>query len=219
MSDITPFAGFHNDPRLSLLTPSFKRQAWLECAAAALRAKFTEACYAIPYEIRVSIGWPKRAASCGAVGECWATEASSDHHYEVFVSPQLTDGASIVATLAHELVHATVGNDVGHKKPFKQCALKIGLCGPMRATVASSEFTAWAEALFERIGPYPAGFLVDTPKQGTRQLKCECQACGYTARVSRRWLTAAGPPICPSDRIPMFETAGVAGEVEVGGAP
>jgi hypothetical protein len=132
----------------------------------------------------------------------------------VFVSPQLTDGAGIVVTLAHELTHSCVGIEAGHGKLFKQCALRIGLAGPMRATVASPEFTAWAEALFTRIGPYPAGFLVDTPRQGTRQLKCLCPACGYTARVTRKWLTIAGPPICPSDRVPMPETAH-----EIGGAP
>ncbi len=69
--------------------------------------------------------------------------------------------------LAHELVHATVGTDAGHGKAFKHCALKIGLQGPMRATTATSQFVTWAEALFKRIGLYPAGYLTDSPKQGT----------------------------------------------------
>jgi hypothetical protein len=61
----------------------------------------------------------------------------------------------------------------------------------------------------QKIGPYPAGFLIDTPKQSTRMLRCQCTACGYIARVSRRWLDQAGPPICPTDRIAMatVETA------------
>jgi len=106
--------------------------------------------------------------------------------------------------LAHELDHATVGTAVGHGKAFKQCALAIGLVGPMRATTAGPEFSAWAQALFKCIGPYPAGYLTDTPKQGTRMLKCECSACGYIARVSQKWLTLSGPPICPSDRIVLI---------------
>jgi hypothetical protein len=57
--------------------------------------------------------------------------------------------------------------------------------------------------LFKRIGPYPAGFLIDTPKQGTRMLKCDCSACGYTVRITRKWLDAAGPPICPTDKIQL----------------
>jgi len=195
------------------VTPSLERQQWLERAVEALRMKFADAGYAIPQKIRVSIGWPKRAASCGAIGECWSTEASSDLHAELFISPQLTEGARILDVLAHELTHATVGTGAGHGKPFKQCALKIGLHGPMRSTTASAEFAAWAQELFKRIGPYPAGFLTDTPKQGTRMLKCECSTCGYTVRITRKWLTLAGPPICPTDRIVLIEE-GVATKAE-----
>jgi hypothetical protein len=187
------------------ITPSLKRQQWLEQAVEALRARFAEAGYAVPKNIRVSIGWPKRAASCGAIGECWSTSASSDQHAELFISPQLIDGVRIMDVLAHELDHATVGTEAGHGKLFKQCALKIGLQGPMRATTASPEFVAWARTLFKRIGPYPAGFLTDSPRQGTRMLKCECSACGYIARVAQKWLSESGPPICPSDRIALTE--------------
>jgi hypothetical protein len=189
------------------ITSSLERQNWLEHAVEALRSRFVEAGYSVPEKIRVSIGWPKRAASCGAIGECWSTEASSDRHAELFISPELTEGARILDVLAHELVHATVGTAAGHRKPFKQCALAIGLEGPMRATTASQEFVEWAETLFKRIGPYPAGFLTDTPKQGTRMLKCHCSICGYIARVSHKWLALAGPPICPSDKIQLTATA------------
>jgi len=85
------------------VSSSLARQQWLEAVVEALRAKFADVGYTIPEKVRVSIGWPKRAASCGAIGECWATEASSDRHAEVFVSPELTDGARIVDVLAHEL--------------------------------------------------------------------------------------------------------------------
>src|SRR5262245_6596681 len=197
------------EPQAIAITSSFARQRWLEAAVEALRAKFGAAGYAIPEKIRVSIGWPKRAASCGAIGECWATEASSDRHAELFISPQLTDAARIVDVLAHELDHATVGTAAGHGKAFKQCALAIGLTGPMRATTAGPEFNTWAQALFKRIGPYPAGFLTDTPKQGTRMLKCDCSSCGSTVRITRKWLTLAGPPICPTDRIPLVAEGGL----------
>jgi SprT-like family protein len=189
------------------ITSSLQRQQWLEAAVEALRSRFADAGYRIPEKVRVAIGWAKRAASCGAIGECWAVEASSDQHAELFISPELTEGARILDVLAHELVHATVdamtGTRVKHGKPFKQCALAIGLQRPMRSTTAGPEFVAWAEALFKRIGPYPAGFLTDTPKQGTRLGKCECPRCGYLVRVTRKWLTVAGPPICPTDRIAM----------------
>jgi hypothetical protein len=188
------------------LTSSLQRQQWLELAVEALRERFADAGYTIPQEIRFTIGWPKRAASCGAIGECWSVEASSDRHAELFVSPVLTEGARILDVLAHELVHATVGSGAGHGKPFKQCALKVGLVGPMRSTTAGPDFTAWAEALLTRIGDYPAGFLTDSPKQGTRMMKCACARCGYTVRITRKWLDAAGPPICPTDKVLLTAT-------------
>jgi hypothetical protein len=184
-------------------TSSLERQRWLELAVEALRERFAAAGYVIPTEIRFAIGWPKRAASCGAIGECWPTEKSSDRHAELFVSPELTEGLRILDVLAHELVHATVGVGAGHLKPFRECALKIGLQGPMRSTTAGPDFRAWADALMRSIGPYPAGYLTDSPRQSTRMLKCQCRVCGYIARVSQKWLGLAGPPICPTDRIPL----------------
>jgi hypothetical protein len=121
-----------------VLAPSLERQQWLEAGVEALRERFADAGYTIPQKVRTSIGWPKRAGSCGAIGECWSTAASSDTHNELFVSPVLTDGVRILDVLAHELAHATVGTDAGHGATFKRCALAIGLVGPMRATTAGS---------------------------------------------------------------------------------
>jgi hypothetical protein len=95
----------------------------------------------------------------------------------------------------------------GTRDRLKQCALAIGLTGPMRATVAGPEFAAWTAVLLKKIGPYPAGFLTDMPKQGVRNRRCECETCGYLCRVTRKWLEHAGPPICPTDKIPLtFKT-------------
>jgi hypothetical protein len=208
---VEPEAFKHAEP--VRVTPSLERQQWLEAAVEALRMKFADAGYRVPEKVRISIGWPKRAASCGAIGECWAVEASSDSHYELFISPELTEAARILGVLGHEMAHATVGTAAGHRKPFKQCALAIGLQGPMRATTESPEFVAWAATLVNRIGPYPAGYLTDSPKQGTRLRRCECPGCGYLARVSGKWLSLFGPPICPSDKIPMkLQTAGATGQ-------
>jgi hypothetical protein len=188
------------DQALFKLTPSFARQQWLESVVATLRERFAAVGYVIPEKIRYSIGFTKRK---GCLGECWMPGASSDQHFEMFVSPETTTGLEVVVTGAHELVHAvTLGCE--HGAAFKQCALKIGLRPPMRVTAPGPDFIAWAEALFEQIGPYPAGYLTDTPKQGTRLLKCACATCGYTARVSNKWLVSAGPPICPTCRIAML---------------
>jgi hypothetical protein len=53
------------------ITPSLERQQWLELVVEALRTKFAGAGYTVPQKIRISIGWPKRSATCGAIDECW----------------------------------------------------------------------------------------------------------------------------------------------------
>ena len=50
----------------------------------------------------------------------------------------------------------------------------------------------------------PADFVPVTP-QTTRQLKCSCDKCGYVARVSQKWLTLSGPPICPACQIRLTQ--------------
>ena len=61
----------------------------------------------------------------------------------------------IVDVLAHELAHATLGSGVGHGRLFKQCVLKLGLCGPMRATTAGLGMVILN-------GPVPAGALANS---------------------------------------------------------
>jgi hypothetical protein len=187
---------------------SQRRHAWLETATAELRSRFTAANYSTPDNLRVSLGWPKRAGACGAIGECWAPSASSDQYFEVFISPAIGSGVDIIGTLTHELVHASVGLAAGHRGPFKRCAQAVGLTGPMRATVIGVELADWIDAFLYRVGPYPSGFLTDAKRQTTRLARCECLICGYLARVTRKWLSEAGPPICPTNLTPMIVTTG-----------
>jgi hypothetical protein len=42
----------------------------------------------------------------------------------------------------------------------------------------------------------PAGVVPVVP-QVARLLKVFCEACGYTARITQRWITKAGTPQCP----------------------
>lgn len=189
-------------------TPSMTRQEWLEKAAVALRGRFDALGYEVPAAIRISIGWPRGShGRARAIGQCWATEASADKHNEIFISPELGNERSvkIIGVLAHELVHATVGVDAGHKRPFKQCAEKIGLCGKMTATEETPEFIAFAEDFIKANSDYPSGSLSNSSrkKQGTRMIKCSCPDCGYVARTTQKWIADAGAPICPADRSQM----------------
>ena len=124
------------------------RENWLNSATDALRAHFQSAGYTVPINVKATCGFPSRSATsrkAQRIGECWDSGASAGSVFEIFISPVLADSETVAATLAHELVHATVGLAAKHNAPFKQCALAIGLEGKMTATVAGPAFkAAWA---------------------------------------------------------------------------
>lgn len=181
------------------LTPSAARQAWLESGLKALRPWFLEHGYTVPLEVRVSIGFPRGSHGKGtAIGQCWDKSASKDKHNEIFISPALFESVKILGVMCHELVHATVGLEHGHKSAFKQCALAVGLDGKMTATTEAEIFVAFGKDFVKDFGEYPAAPLNPNmrKKQSTRLLKCECEECGYIARVTKTWIEASGAPFC-----------------------
>lgn len=179
------------------------RHQWLEQAVAELRPRFADRGYTVPDNVKCSIGFPKYVRPQRCIGQCWYSSASSDQHVEIFISPELGDAeqtSRIVGVAAHELVHSVVGPGVGHRKPFKQCAVAIGLKGPMPATTESDEFVAWVnDVVVPKIGPYPAGKIIwQRKKQTTRLVKCECVTCQYPVRTTRIWIDNHGAPHCPT---------------------
>lgn len=177
------------------------RQTWLENLVTDLRPYFHKAGFEVPANVRVSIGWPRGSHGKGkAIGQCWDMVASTDKHFEIFVSPALKDTAQIVGVMVHELVHAVVGTKAGHKGPFKQCALAVGLEGKMTATTSGPALQDWTRAELAKRGKYPGGALNDATrkKQTTRLIKCECADCGYIARVTAKWIEEKGAPYCGS---------------------
>ena len=169
--------------------PMKTREEWLMAAAKLVNSR---------YECE----YPKFRASCGptpgkSIGSAWRPEASGDKTAEIFISPKLDDPIEVIATLMHELVHVVVGNDAGHRGPFKELALKIGLEGRMTATTASEELKGFIEAVVSELGAYPHAQLtkLQKDKQTTRMIKCMCE-CGFTCRTTRKWLDTVGAPTC-----------------------
>ncbi len=198
--------------------PGTERQAWIERVTNELRARFARLGYTIPAEVRASIGFASTGARSRRIGECWATEASADAHAEIFLVPTLACPVTIVATLAHELVHATVGIAAGHGRIFRDCAVAIGLEGKMTATSPNPAFTAWIREMLTRTGDYPAGALAGLStgrkKQVARMIKAECGECGYTVRLARKWIEDVGAPHCPDHGAMTIEGADDDGEGE-----
>lgn len=182
------------------------REQWLLSATVRLRDTLFKQADAIVPEVRVSVGFPggARVSAHKAIGQYWPGNLTDDKTPQVFVSPVLGDPIRALDVLVHELVHACTPGS-GHKGPFKRLAIKVGLEGKMTATVAGTELTKRLNALSEELGPYPhsAINLADRKKQGTRLGKIQCTSCGYTCRVTAKWIEERGTPLCPCSGEPM----------------
>ena len=182
------------------------REDWLNRAAESMRSYlFAPIGETLP-PVRVSVGFTgaRQSESLKVLGACWKPDAASDGVSQIFIMPTLDNGLRVLDVLAHECIHAIKPN-AGHGSEFKRIALKIGLEGPMRATVAGPELRARLEKLVEVLGPYPHAKLNlnDRKKQGTRMLKVECKDCAYICRVTRSQLQRLGTPICPGCKVNM----------------
>ena len=176
------------------------REEWLTKLAISLEGLFKQHGATMPL-YRVTCGFPSRGALSTKnrkIGQCWSAEASKDGTHELMVSMTIDDPLKVAGVLAHEMVHAAVGIEHGHKKPFKQLATAIGLEGKMTATTEGEAFKRAVSPMIDAIGDYPHAALDSStkPKQSTRLVKAECPTCGYTIRVTRKWIEAA-PPCCP----------------------
>ncbi len=175
------------------------REQWLERAVSEFRmGLFKRHGFVVP-KVRVSVGFPGTGNKHTAIGEHWHPNSATDNQSQIFISPTLFDATRVLDVLAHELIHAIVP-EAGHKKPFRDIAVSIGLTGKMTKTVASPELKIELEYMAEKVlGPYPhaALNLSERKKQTTRLNKVSCSDCGYTCRVTSKWLDDAGAPLCP----------------------
>jgi hypothetical protein len=112
------------------------REAWLHAVAASLAEPFKRFGHPIPAKVRLTCGFPSVrgiAAKNQRIGECCSNTRSGDDHFEIMVSPVIADSIRVAGVLPHELIHASVGVEHGHKGPFRQMAKTLGLEGKMTA--------------------------------------------------------------------------------------
>jgi len=178
------------------------REEWLTQAVNELRPVFDSAKFPLPANIRVTCGFPSRRARSRNkfIGEHWSGAASEDGTHEILISPVEDDPVQVFAVLVHELAHAATDGD-GHGSKFKRCVRSLWLEGKPTATVAGLKFKTEFEPLIESLGAYPHARLnvgVNAVKQSTRMIKACCPTCGYTIRLSDKWVKL-GLPVCPID--------------------
>ena len=183
--------------------PSKNREDWLLNGMKSLRLIMDNADAPEFLTPHVSIGWPKGSRggkSSKAIGQCWDQVVSGDkERAHIFISPELTDPVEVLAVLLHEMIHASVGTQCGHRGPFRKVAINCGLEGKMTATVAGEQLTEKLKEVVELLGDYPHPGLNDVPdrkKPGSRMLKVDCMYCGCIARMTRKWIEEIGAPYC-----------------------
>jgi hypothetical protein len=117
--------------------------------------------------------------------------------------------SGVLATLTHELVHASVGVEAKHGKLFKRMATEVGLTGKMTATSAGAALVPRLERIAGELGEYPHGALTLPVRgsKGSRLLKAMPPCCDYIIRVSRL-LADRGLPCC-GEHGDKFELVGV----------
>lgn len=192
------------------------REEWLLAAVEQFRPWFAQEEAPLP-KIQVSLGVQPRSNTLAMCYGDKRPDRDDDYTANIFVTPAVDpeESTRLLDILLHEMVHAAnffVG-DSGHGKEFGALARPLGLTGKMTATVASDELKERLAPIAEHLGPFPHDPLNlserglgpgGKPKQKARQLKSICPGCGYTARVSRKWLDIA-PPLCPNGACGNFQ--------------
>lgn len=177
-------------------------ETWLNRFKDAAGPAFANAGYPLPPNLRVRIGLPSTGYRSNVIGECFGPAASTDGHYEIYISPKVAEGdARIADILTHELCHAACGLEEGHGKTFGQLARAMGLEGKLTATVAGSDWFAWAAPILEALGPMDfaalSADLRPRKKKQTFLLKVECPDCGWLARVTKSHIEPHDYLNCP----------------------
>lgn len=168
----------------------------------------------------VSVGFPhgKRGSAKGkTIGQCWTIPSQECAH--IFVHPCIADGLQVLEILIHELVHAAVGCQHGHRKPFARVARAIGLEGKLTATVAGDVLRGKLETIALGLGEFPHQKLDPDEiekarkKQSTRYRKYVCPGCQQILRAAKSELEVACVP-CSRESGELVEFVMEGGEDE-----
>lgn len=177
------------------------RESWLLAARDLAAADFQAVGAPIPAEVRVAVG---RTSKKTVLGECWSAAVSADAHREIWIKPYTDEPLDLIGVLVHELCHAALPHEVGHKKPFVTLARAMKLEGKPTATVVGEEFSKIWTPRLEVLGPYPGAIFnhldADKTKNKPRppsHLTFGCD-CGMKFFMTPKLVAEIGAPRCVS---------------------
>ena len=134
------------------------REDWLTEAVDLVRGYYSDRHLFIPKKLRVSIGFTSKGIHTGRrgrIGETWGSDLSTDGTTEIFLRPDLFEVPAVMATLAHELIHAAVPNTGDHGPEFKRHMGTLKMQGRATVCVPGPEFQAELERLVASLGAFP----------------------------------------------------------------
>ncbi len=174
------------------------REEWLEQAVEKMRPWFEGMEAEPPAVIRVSTGW-SRGAKKNQVGWCWKSDVAADASSNIFISPERSEEIGILATLLHEMCHASDDCRDSHAGRFRRLWRLQGFEGRPTTSQPGEALYGRLQALAEALGPYPHVNLNPGDKiktQKTYMIKLECRGCKMVIRTTQKWLDEVGLPTC-----------------------
>ena len=157
------------------------REYWLEQSVVFLNDILTAHDLPLP-TVRVSCSWPVAGglrASGQVIGQCFSPKVAKDGKAHIFISPLIAESVEVLGILLHEMLHASIGTQHGHRKPFSQAARAVGLDGPPTATVVGDALRPVLQDFVDRVGIYPHAPVRPTRKQKVgsrlRLYECSCE--------------------------------------------
>lgn len=181
------------------------REAWLHEACELLSPLLLAQGHKVPEKLQVSVGYPKSKAKT-AIGVCHSPEWTTDGTTHIFISPVLGDSEErILDVLLHELIHAAVGCECGHRNPFKKVAKALGLEGKPTATYVTEGTDLHKElvTIADKLGTFahsvmnaPLGIAKRKPGGGWIKLTSKSEPA-YILRISAKAYREFGAPSDP----------------------
>lgn len=179
-------------------TTNQEREDWLVAAGDYLMNDILDdACAAHDLNrppVKYSISFAPNTRTGSKTMACCSSRAASTGGYnEIFISPEL-DGAKsidVLGVLLHELIHAYLDNQDGHRGRFAKIAHSVGFQTPLTQFHPSDDLIELMSSYIDILGNIPHAALNYgdiRKKQKGRHILVECttEGCEFKFRTSRK---------------------------------
>lgn len=185
--------------------PQVTREDWLRRAVDIMRPMIEQVSGIVVPDVHISVGLGTRRYEKGVAAVCYRRRASTDGKNHVFISPEESDTAEILSSVLHELIHAALDCEDGHRGRFAEYATRLGFEAPFTSTPPSTALAMEFMVMAAELGDYPhAALTVREPKP------VEAPAGMPGAGTTTTLTSGSGPQVnrwisfeCPDHRVPV----------------